>query len=95
VGSRGVAKVVREQNGTYQKLADTVQLWRKPAERSGVVRKGVWLMINLAWVWTYFFLIVGLPVARFCLAGGCPLSSETLSTSLTYTPCKTPKPKYQ
>ena len=38
--SRGVAKVVMRENGTYWKLADVVQLWGKPAERSGVVRKG-------------------------------------------------------
>jgi hypothetical protein len=41
VDSRGVAKVVMRENGTYWKLADVVQLWGKPAERSGVVRRRV------------------------------------------------------
>jgi hypothetical protein len=40
VDSRGVAKVVMRENGTYWKLVDVVQLWGKPAESSGVVRKG-------------------------------------------------------
>jgi hypothetical protein len=40
VDSRGVAKVVMRENGTYWKLADVVQLWGKLAERSGVVRRG-------------------------------------------------------
>ena len=38
--SRGMAQVVIRENGTYWKLVDVVQLWGKPAERSGVVRKG-------------------------------------------------------
>jgi hypothetical protein len=31
------------------------------------MRKGSWLSISWAWMWIYFFLIVGLPVARLCL----------------------------
>jgi hypothetical protein len=83
VDSRGVAKVVMRENGTYWKLADVVQLggtggkeWCSEEgefEEGGVWGRGVWLMINLVCVWPYFFLAVGLPVARFCSAGGRPL----------------------
>ena len=71
----GVAKVVIRENGTYWKLADVVQLWGKPAERSDVVRKesirkGSVVDDQLGvCVGPYFFVTV----ARFCSARGRPL----------------------
>jgi hypothetical protein len=89
VDSRGVAKVVMRENGTYWKLADVVQLWGKLVENSGVVRKG-------SVVDDQFGMCVALFLLNCWIAGCQVLLSRRLSSRLKLSTAdsvhKQPKP---